>query len=82
MIERNRESGFDRARRLVAGGAVGITCAKVSEAEVMAAGGVDAVCVETMSDVTCEMLFAGPGANDQLSARLLTLEVLISSRGE
>ena len=35
----------DLARRLVAGGAVGITCAKVSEAEVMAAGGVDDILI-------------------------------------
>lgn len=35
----------DLARRLVAGGAVGITCAKVSEAEVMANGGVDDILI-------------------------------------
>ena len=35
----------DLARRLVAGGAVGITCAKVSEAEVMAAGGIDDILI-------------------------------------
>ena len=35
----------DLARRLVAGGAVGITCAKVSEAEVMAASGLDDILI-------------------------------------
>jgi D-serine deaminase-like pyridoxal phosphate-dependent protein len=35
----------DLARRLIAGGATGITCAKVSEAEVMADGGVDDILI-------------------------------------
>ncbi|MEX2229436.1 MAG: alanine racemase, partial [Dehalococcoidia bacterium] len=33
------------AKRLIAGGAVGITCAKVSEAEVMADGGIDDILI-------------------------------------